>query len=99
MSKLGIFAALAMTVAFASTSQAAPATFTETGVLSGSLNGVSFTNANVTLTSYADTTNIVSGNFGGSVPYNDLIASTTTILIQGFSLATFNGGDNFGVFE
>ena len=85
MKALLFMSAAALVAAYATPSLAVPATVTETGVLTGTLNGTPFTNANVTITSTVDTSGVAV--FGGVA--NGIIASTTTIAIQGFSLATF----------
>ena len=70
-------------------------TYTVTGGLSGSLNGVSFTNAAVTLRTSSDTVNILLRDYGSiKVWYNP---GVTTIDIDGFQTATFNGVHSFGV--
>jgi hypothetical protein len=73
-------------------------TYTETGYLTGTLGTTPFHNAAVTLTTTGDTANIQRVNLSGyGFPVNYLIG-TTTIQIEGLSLATFNGSDDFGVF-
>ena len=60
--------------------------YIETGVISGRLNGVSFSNAAVTLSTVADTDNITSLTLGGFPYYEN--AGTTTVQIAGFAPAT-----------
>jgi hypothetical protein len=74
------------------TAAASPMTYTETGYLTGTLGTTPFHNAAVTVTTVGDTANIVNG--GGI----SLLDGTTTIQIEGFGLATFNGSDDSGVF-
>ena len=78
-------------------------TYTETGFLSGSLGGTSFTDAAVTLRVTADTANvqyspIYAGPTYGFIPLWTN-AGVTTIDIAGFGTATFNGSSVFGVFS
>jgi hypothetical protein len=80
------------------TASAAVMTYTETGFLSGSLGGTSFTNAAVTLRVTADTANVQEGQYLGFIPMWT-IAGVTTIDIVGFETATFNGSDSFGAFN
>jgi len=70
-------------------------TCTDTGFLTGSLNGVNFNNAEVTLTTVANSADITYALISGIVP-GYLAPGITTIQIPGFSLATFNGTDLFG---
>ena len=72
-------------------------TCTETGFLTGSLNGVNFNNAEVTFTTVADSADITSVLLDGTFP-SYLAPGITTIQIPGFSLATFNGPDLFGTY-
>ncbi len=72
-------------------------TCTETGFLTGSLNGVNFNNAEVTFTTVANSADITYDLISGIVP-SYLAPGNTTIQIPGFSLATFNGPDLFGAF-
>ena len=72
-------------------------TCTETGFLTGSLNGVNFNNAEVTLTTVANSADISYALISGIFPSYSA-PGITTIQIPGFSLATFNGTDHFGVF-
>ena len=83
--------ALALLGAAAAT--ASPMTYTETSYLSGTLGDTPFDNAATTLTTTGDTANILNID---NVIY--ILTGTTTIQIEGLSLATFNGGDDFGVF-
>ncbi len=87
----GAFAALS------ATASAAVMTYTQTGFLSGSLGGTSFSNAAVKLQVTADTANVqYVPLFYGYVP-SWRNAGVTTIDIAGFPTATFNGPDTFGV--
>ena len=84
----------------AAAATASPMTYTETSYLSGTLGDTPFDNAAVTLTTIGDTANIQRVIFDENpfqIPVNYLIG-TTTIQIEGLSLATFNGSDDFGVF-
>jgi len=81
--------------ALSATASAAIMTYTETGFLSGSLGGTSFTNAAITLRVTADTANVLSGALYGVFPYWTN-AGVTTIDIVGFQTATFNGSHSFG---
>ncbi len=65
-----------------------PVVYTMTSHLSGSLDGTDFADAFVTLTTTADTTNIMDGT---NVDYGYLLPDTLTIQIDGLNLATFNG--------
>jgi hypothetical protein len=74
-------------------------TYTQTGFLSGSLDGTSFTDAAVTLRVTADTANVNYAElYGGLMPVWTN-AGVTTIDIVGFETATFNGSNTFGVFS
>jgi hypothetical protein len=66
---------------------AEPFVYTMTSHLTGSLGGTDFTDAYVTLTTYADTTNILDGSEGGMGYW---LIENTTIQIDGLNLATFN---------
>ncbi len=92
---------LALAVAFVLVSiqpaQANPIVYIETGTLTGTIGATSFTDAAVTLTTVADTSNIVLTNIDGYNIYEN--AGTTTIQIAGVGTATFNGGDSFGAFS
>ena len=72
-------------------------TSTETGFLTGSLNGVNFNNAEVTFTTVANSADITYELISGIVPGYSA-PGITTIQIPGFSLATFDGADLFGAF-
>jgi hypothetical protein len=67
---------------------ATPVVYTMTSHLTGSLGGTDFTDAFVTLTTTADTTNIWNGT---DIGFGYLLLETTTIQIDGLNLATFNG--------
>jgi len=84
--------------ALSATASAAVMIYTETGFLSGSLGGTSFTNAAVTLRVTADTANVQNVLYLGLVPIWT-IAGVTTIDIVGFETATFNGSVSFGAFN
>jgi hypothetical protein len=81
--------------ALSATASAAVMTYTQTGVLSGSLGGTSFTNAAVTLRVTADTANVQNSLYLGVMPIWSNVG-VTTIDIVGFGTATFNGSDLFG---
>ncbi len=72
-----------------------PMIATETGNISGSLNGVLFSNAAVTFTTVGDTSNQTS--LSSATIANYIIVGTTTVAIAGFSTATFTGSDQFGI--
>ena len=67
-------------------------TYTMTSHLTGSLGGTEFTNAAVTLTTTADTTNIWYVDY----EYLHLLNEKTTIQIDGLNLATFNDSGVLG---
>ena len=73
---------------------AKPITYVITGIMSGTLNGKSFSNAAVTITTVGDTVNITKVTINGFPYYKNL--GTTTIQIAGVGTATFNGSDSFG---
>lgn len=84
------YSAVVLGIIFASAvdTYASPITYTETGTASGTLGGVAFTNATVTLTAFSDTSNIIF--IDGSKPiYENL--SQTTLSISGLGTATFTG--------
>ena len=85
--------------ALSATASAAVMTYTKTGFLSGSLGGTSFTNAAVTIRTTADTANVqyqfIDGAEGGTSVWTN--AGVTSIDIDGFATATFNGSSVFGV--
>jgi hypothetical protein len=82
--------------ALSATASAAVMTYTQTGFLSGSLGGTSFTDAAVTLRTTADTANVQYFAEPSGVWIN---AGVTTIDIDGFETATFNGEVVFGAFS
>ena len=85
--------------ALSATASAALMTYTQTGFLSGSLGGTSFSNAAVTLRVTADTANVQYSTLSsGLVPLWSNVG-VTTIDIDGFETATFNGSDVFGAFN
>ncbi len=86
----------ALAVLSASASAAAVMTYTQTATLSGSLGGTSFTNAAVTLRMSADTANIQPLPYGSFPAWSN--AGVTTIDIDGFDTATFNGSSDYGVY-
>jgi hypothetical protein len=77
--------------------QADPITYVETGTMSGSINGMLFSDAAVTITTVADTANITFTNNPGGVPTFEN-AGVTTIQIAGVGTATFTG-DTIGAFS
>jgi hypothetical protein len=83
------------------TAQSTLIRFEETGLLSGSLGGITFNNAEVELTTVVNTADITYVLMLGQFPtwYASGANGNTTIQIQGFSLATFTGTDSFGVFS
>jgi hypothetical protein len=70
-------------LSMATTALAVPITYTEQATASGSLGGVSFTNASVTLTMSNDTTNVT-----GTAPIF-VNLGTVTLDVTGFAPATF----------
>ena len=91
-----ILLSCAALAALSATASAAVMTYTQTGFLSGSLDGTSFTDAAVTLRMTADTANVQYAVLGGILPFW-FNAGVATIDIAGFETATFNGSDVFGV--
>lgn len=83
--------------ALSSTASAAVMTYTQTGFLSGSLGGTSFSNAAVTLQVTADTANVQYASLYGGLLPTWTNAGVTTIDIAGFPAATFIGPDTYGV--
>lgn len=72
-------------------------TYTETGFLTGSLGGIDFSNAAVTVTAVGNSANIVYyPNVVPGVSLNNLACANVTVQIAGFSLATLTG-DVYGV--
>ena len=96
--KLGVLSLLTLAIlTLTHPLQAKLIIYTETGILSGTIGGASFTNSAVTLTTIADTDNI----FHESVPsvYEAFMnTGLTTIEIDGVGKAEFSG-NNFGVFS
>jgi hypothetical protein len=84
--------------ALSATASAALMTYTQTGFLSGSLDGTSFTDAAVTLRVTADTANVNYAELNEVLPHWSN-AGVTTIDIVGFETATFNGSNVFGAFS
>ena len=84
--------------ALSATASAAVMTYTQTGVLSGSLGGTSFTDAAVTLRVTADTANVKYELLSGVIPAWTN-AGVTTIDIDGFETATFNGPNAYGAYS
>ncbi|MEI8292162.1 MAG: PEP-CTERM sorting domain-containing protein [Verrucomicrobiota bacterium] len=66
------------------------------GTISGSLGGTSFNNADYSITTTSNTSNITSGTFSGVVPYYAIVPSTSTITITGLGSSTFTSA-TFGV--
>ena len=93
MKKWILFAVVALLLTGREEASAGPITYTEQFVGSGSLNGVSFTNAQVTITAPGDTSTVV--NLGGGL--FDNIVGTTTLNVSGFGPATFT--DTIAVFD
>ena len=85
--------------ALSATASAALMTYTQTGFLSGSLDGTSFTDAAVTLRVTADTANVNYAELNGGLMPVWTNAGVTTIDIVGFETATFNGSNVFGAFS
>jgi hypothetical protein len=68
--------------------QAAPITYTDTAMASGALNGTSFSNRLVTITFFADTSNVAPfGN--GCAPCLVNLASSATVNVPGIGTGTF----------
>ena len=85
-----VLACCMMLAAFAS---ATPITYTETAIASGSLGGVSFTDATVTLTMNGDTSDVA--DEGGGFFQN---IGTLLLDVSGVGTATFTAG-SYGVFD
>jgi hypothetical protein len=83
--------------ALSATASAAVITYTKTGFLSGSLGGTSFNNAAVTIRTTADTANVQYQSLGGASLWVN--TGVTSIDIDGFATATFNGSDVFAAFK
>jgi hypothetical protein len=81
-----VVAGLGSIVGVAARSEAAPITYTETVVGSGSLGGIPFADALVTLTQVADTNNVVDGLF--HTVQND----TVNVNVVGIGTATTTAG-------
>ncbi len=90
-----ILTSISAIAALATTSSAALISYTMTGTLSGSLNGTSFTNRAITLTTTTDTANVVDRKANQYVPEWS-ITGTTTIDISGLQTVTLNNAD-YGV--
>jgi hypothetical protein len=95
MNLRAILTSISAIAALATTSSAALISYTMTGTLSGSLNGTSFTNRAITLTTTTDTANVVDRKANQYVPEWS-ITGTTTIDISGFQTVTLNNAD-YGV--
>jgi hypothetical protein len=85
---LALVATLAGSPAFAG-----PITYTVTATATGTFAGTAFTDATITVTSLADTTDVIANGsfnsqFGGSPNY-EVLAFTSSISITGFTTATF----------
>jgi hypothetical protein len=85
---------LVLSAGFRGSLQATNMTYEETGFMSGTINGMAFSNT-VTLVTLADSANIAYTLYGGQVPYWS-VAGLTTIAIHGFGNATFNGAQSIG---
>ncbi len=59
------------------------------GNITGTLNGVAFSNASYTLTAVADTANLTTGVYGGIFPYYFIPATTVTITVGGLTPVDF----------
>lgn len=96
-----ILLSCAALAALSATASAAVMTYTKTGFLSGSLGGTSFTNAAVTIRTTADTANVqyqfIDGAEGGTSLWTN--TGVTSIDIDGFATATFNGSNVFAAFK
>jgi len=98
LSRLAFSFCLLLCFAFAPQLRAETMTYTATGgLISGTLGGVTFTDAAWSITATADTANITQGNFSAAIPYYFLPASAV-LTIDGFSPVTFTS-PNFGVFS
>ena len=74
-------------------------TYTENGFLTGSLGGIGFSNAAVTMTAVGDPANInfvTSPNLPPGLSAYSIACANVTVQIAGFSLATFTV-DTYGV--
>jgi hypothetical protein len=83
-SRMVFFAALASSAVFAN-----PVIYTMTSTASGTLAGTAFSNAAITVTSIADTSQVFSFPSGIYTDY-EVIADSSTIDIAGFAPATFS---------
>ena len=75
-------------------SQATPIVYTETLTATGTIGEQSFSNAVLTFTTVADTSNITLQMIEGIATYEN--PGLTTVQIAGIGTATFTGGDSFG---
>ena len=83
---LGLAAVLGLMIGDPGRAKADFATYTESALSTGSINGVAFTNALATFTQTGDTANIVS--FAGIIQLADV---TSTFTIAGIGSGTFTG--------
>ena len=67
--------------------QAAPITYTWTGIGSGTFNGTGFTNQSFTMIGIGDTTSVATRNFAGNL-WPSVLLTSTTIAVNGFTTAT-----------
>ena len=87
-----LVAALTMSavLGWAAPTQAAPITYTETSMASGTLGGTPFTNALVTVELTADTSGVIE-----PVPGVFVNQGTATVMIDGLGTATFNDPNGY----
>jgi len=94
-----LFCGLALLGAVATVSAQTTITYTETGFLTGSLGGIGFSNAAVTMTAVGDPANInyvTYPNLPPGLSAYSIACANVTVQIAGFSLATFTV-DTYGV--
>jgi hypothetical protein len=91
--------ALALFVGGIGQARAGLLTYTEAATISGTIGGISFTNAFATITTSGDTANITPIIIGQTQYYeNPGATGATTIAISGVGTATFSGGDVYGAY-
>jgi hypothetical protein len=95
--RLNFFQLFCAAVLGASLSQAnaTTMTYTESAVVNGSLGGMAFYDANVTITTIADTANILTMPYGSDSGSLHLLLGTTTASISGLGVATLLAVDGY----
>jgi hypothetical protein len=91
MRKVMILSVCILMTAFAVNANSATITFTDEGTASGTLNGVSFSNENFTITATADTTGVVSFPFDGD-EIHAVVSNSASINISGVGTSYFTVG-------